>query len=157
MDLADDIRAQEEISTAKQELWSCGLSPEGKENTDEAKAFVKRMTDVASKLAALVKEGDGEAAKYGQDIVLMAAFNNAQKSFDDWIAGAEKKITVGYPSPNNMEEATTMVNDCKVPRNTSSPLFIFLTLVTRSGQRRLLLWALPWNLERLARSSERLV
>jgi len=113
MDLADDIRAQEEISTAKQELWSCGLSPEGKENTDEAKAFVKRMTDVASKLAALVKEGDGEAAKYGQDIVLMAAFNNAQKSFDDWIAGAEKKITVGYPSPNNMEEATTMVNDCK--------------------------------------------
>ena len=45
----------------------------------QAKEFVKRMTDVTEKLAALVKEGDGEAGKYGQDIVLMAAFNNAQK------------------------------------------------------------------------------
>ena len=79
MDLADDIRAQEEISTAKQDLWSQGLAPEGKENTDEAKAFVKRMTDVATTLAALIKEADGEAAKYGQDIVLLAAFTNAQK------------------------------------------------------------------------------
>lgn len=40
---------------------------------------MKRMTDVSAKLDALVKEADGEAAKYGQDIVLMAAFNNAQK------------------------------------------------------------------------------
>ena len=79
MDLADDIRAQEEISTAKQDLWNQGLAPEGKENTDEAKAFVKRMTDVATTLAALIKEADGEAAKYGQDIVLLAAFTNAQK------------------------------------------------------------------------------
>merc|ERR1712037_333825 len=85
MDLADDIRAQEEISTAKQELWSQGLAPEGKENTDEAKAFVKRMTDVATTLAALIKEADSEAAKYGQDIVLLAAFTNAQKSFEEWI------------------------------------------------------------------------
>jgi len=113
MDLADDIRAQEEISTAKQDLWSQGLAPEGKENTDEAKAFVKRMTDVATTLAALIKEADGEAAKYGQDIVLLAAFTNAQKSFEGWIDGAEKKIVEGYPSPNNMEEATTMVNNCK--------------------------------------------
>jgi len=113
MDLADDIRAQEEISTAKQDLWSQGLAPEGKENTDEAKAFVKRMTDVATTLAALIKEADGEAAKYGQDIVLLAAFTNAQKNFEGWIAGAEKKIVEGYPSPNNMEEATTMVNNCK--------------------------------------------
>jgi len=113
MDLADDIRAQEEISTAKQDLWNQGLAPEGKENTDEAKAFVKRMTDVASTLAALIKEADGEAAKYGQDIVLLAAFTNAQKSFEGWIGGAEKKIVEGYPSPNNMEEATTMVNNCK--------------------------------------------
>ena len=45
----------------------------------QAKEFVKRMDEVASKLAALVKESDGEAAKYGQDIVLLAAFNNAQK------------------------------------------------------------------------------
>ena len=37
------------------------------------------MDEVAAKLAALVKESDGEAAKYGQDIVLLAAFNNAQK------------------------------------------------------------------------------
>ena len=79
MDLADDIRAQEEISTAKQDLWNQGLAPEGKENTDEAKAFVKRMTDVATTLAALIKEADSEAAKYGQDIVLLAAFTNAQK------------------------------------------------------------------------------
>jgi len=113
MDLADDIRAQEEISTAKQDLWNQGLAPEGKENTDEAKAFVKRMTDVATTLAALIKEADGEAAKYGQDIVLLAAFTNAQKNFEGWIEGAEKKIEQGYPSPNNMEEATTMVNNCK--------------------------------------------
>merc|ERR1712037_712068 len=56
----------------------------------------------------------GEAAKYGQDIVLLAAFTNAQKSFEGWIGGAEKKIVEGYPSPNNMEEATTMVNNCKM-------------------------------------------
>merc|ERR1719350_666884 len=98
---------------AKQDLWSQGLAPEGKENTEEAKVFVKRMADVASTIAALIKEADGEAAKYGQDIVLMAAFTNAQKGFEGWIEGAEKKITVGYPSPNNMEEATTMVEDCK--------------------------------------------
>merc|ERR1711962_704615 len=84
-----------------------------KENTDEAKAFVKRMTDVATTLAALIKEADGESAKYGQDIVLLAAFTNAQKNFEGWIEGAEKKIEQGYPSPNNMEEATTMVNNCK--------------------------------------------
>jgi len=113
MDLADDIRAQEEIATTKQDLWNQGLAPEGKENTDEAKAFVTRMGAVASKLAALIKEADGEAAKYGQDIVLMASFTNAQKAFDSWKEGAEKKIEVGYGSPNNMEEATVMVNDCK--------------------------------------------
>ena len=38
------------------------------------------MTEVSTKLAALEKEADGEAAKYGQDIVFLAAFNNAQKS-----------------------------------------------------------------------------
>merc|ERR1712180_151730 len=102
MDLADDIRAQEEISTAKQTLWSEGLAPEGKENTEEA-----------SKLAALVKEADGEAAKYGQDIVLLAAFTNAQKTFTSWIDGAEAKCKAGYGSPNNLEESATMVADCK--------------------------------------------
>lgn len=40
---------------------------------------MKRMTAVSEKLAALEKESDGEAAKYGQDIVLLAAFNNAKK------------------------------------------------------------------------------
>jgi len=113
MDLADDIRAQEEISSAKQQLWGSGLAPEGKENTEEAKAFVTRMTNVAKSLADLIKEADGESGKYGQDIVLMAAFTNAQKDFDSWIEGAQKKCSVGYGSPNNMEEATTMVNDCK--------------------------------------------
>jgi len=113
MDLADDIRAQEEISTAKQDLWNQGLAPEGKENTEEAKTFVKRMSSIATKLADLIKEADGEAAKYGQDIVLLAAFTNGQKAFDDWIEGSEKKVVAGYGSPNNMEEATVMVNDCK--------------------------------------------
>ena len=37
------------------------------------------MTAVSEKLAALEKESDGEATKYGQDIVLLAAFNNAKK------------------------------------------------------------------------------
>ena len=37
MDLADDIRAQEEIATAKQQLWDQGLAPEGKENTPEVR------------------------------------------------------------------------------------------------------------------------
>jgi len=113
MDLADDIRAQEEIATTKQGLWNDGLAPEGKENTEEAKTFVARMNKVANTLENLIKEADGEAAKYGQDIVLLAAFTNSQKAFDAWIGEAEKKITVGYGSPNNMEEATAMVNDCK--------------------------------------------
>jgi len=113
MDLADDVRAQEEISTGKQELWDQGLAPEGKENTEEAKTFVKRMNDVATKLSDLIKEADGEAAKYGQDIVKMAAFTNAQKAFDAWIGDAEKKVVEGYGSPNNLEEATVMVDDCK--------------------------------------------
>merc|ERR1712098_199161 len=78
----------------------------------EAKLFVKRMSDVAGTLAALI----GEAGKYGQDIVLMAAFTNAQKGFDGWVGEAEKKCEVGYGSPNNMEEATIMVNDCKAWR-----------------------------------------
>jgi len=113
MDLADDIRGQVEIATTKQQLWDQGLAPEGKENTPEAKLFVKRMTDVATKLAELVKEADGEAAKYGQDIVLLAAFNNAQKTFAAWIEGAEGKCKTGYGSPNNLEESATMVADCK--------------------------------------------
>merc|ERR1712128_164061 len=113
MDLADDIRAQVEIASAKQQLWDQGLAPEGKENTPEAKEFVKRMDEVAAKLAALVKESDGEAAKYGQDIVLLAAFNNAQKTFSSWIAGAEAKCKAGYGSPNNLEESAVMVADCK--------------------------------------------
>eukprot|EP00090_Calanus_glacialis_P047530 TRINITY_DN991_c0_g1_i1.p1 TRINITY_DN991_c0_g1~~TRINITY_DN991_c0_g1_i1.p1 ORF type:complete len:610 (-),score=231.12 TRINITY_DN991_c0_g1_i1:341-2170(-) len=113
MDLADDIRAQVEIASAKQQLWDQGLAPEGKENTPEAKEFVKRMDEVAAKLAALVKESDGEAAKYGQDIVLLAAFNNAQKTFTSWIDGAEAKCKAGYGSPNNLEESATMVADCK--------------------------------------------
>jgi len=113
MDLADDIRGQVEIASAKQQLWDQGLAPEGKENTPEAKEFVKRMDEVATKLAALVKEADGEASKYGQDIVLLAAFNNAQKTFSSWIDGAEAKCKVGYSSPNSQEEATTQVADCK--------------------------------------------
>ena len=40
---------------------------------------MRRMTEVSTKLDSLEKESDGEAAKYGQDIVLLAAFNNAQK------------------------------------------------------------------------------
>ena len=41
------------------------------------------------------------------------------RSFEGWIEGAEKKIVEGYPSPNNMEEATTMVNNCKVTKLTT--------------------------------------
>ena len=97
---------------------------------------MKRMGDVASTLAALIKEADGEAAKYGQDIVLMAAFNNAQKGFDAWIGGSEKKITAGYPSPNNMEEATTMVDDCKVgPRYNRRPELLLPRPGTRPPSR----------------------
>merc|ERR1711936_735219 len=59
MDLADDIRGQIEIANNKQQLWDQGLSPEGKENTAEAKEFVRRMTEVSTKLAALEKESDG--------------------------------------------------------------------------------------------------
>jgi hypothetical protein len=62
-----------------QDLWNQGLAPEGKETSEESKTFVKRMGDVAATIAALIKEADGEAAKYGQDIVLMAAFTNAQR------------------------------------------------------------------------------
>jgi len=116
MDLADDIRSQIEIANNKQQLWDQGLSPEGKENTPEAQEFVKRMTAVSEKLAALEKESDGEAAKYGQDIVLLAAFNNAKKAFDSWIVGAEGKCKTGYGSPNSLEEAAAMLADCKAWR-----------------------------------------
>merc|ERR1719239_947737 len=83
MDLADDIRAQKEIHQAKQELWDSELTPTGKENTDEAKKFVSRMAEVCTKLDALEKEADGEAAKYGNDIVYMAQFSNARNQFGD--------------------------------------------------------------------------
>merc|ERR1712029_618255 len=115
MDLADDIRGQIEIANNKQQLWDQGLSPEGKENTPEAKEFVRRMTEVSTKLASLEKEADGEAAKYGQDF-LVAAFNNAQKAFSSWIEGAEGKCKTGYGSPNSLEEATKMLDYCKAWR-----------------------------------------
>jgi len=120
MDLADDIRGQIEIANNKQQLWDQGLSPEGKENTPEAKEFVRRMTEVSTKLASLEKESDGEAAKYGQDIVLVAAFNNAQKGFAAWIDGAEAKCKTGYGSPNSLEEATKMLDDCKAWRESTA-------------------------------------
>merc|ERR1711915_730921 len=46
MDLADDIRAQKEIHQAKQTDWEQNLTPEGKENTQEAKKFETRMEEV---------------------------------------------------------------------------------------------------------------
>jgi len=113
MDLADDIRAQKEIHQAKQELWDSELTPTGKENTDEAKKFVSRMAEVCTKLDALEKEADGEAAKYGNDIVYMAQFSNARNQFGGWIKNAEAKAEKGYPSPNNLEEAAKSVADCK--------------------------------------------
>jgi len=122
MDLADDIRGQIEIANNKQQLWDQGLSPEGKENTPEAKEFVRRMTEVSTKLASLEKEADGEAAKYGQDIVLLAAFNNAQKAFSSWIEGAEAKCKTGYGSPNSLEEATKMLDDCKAWREMTAKI-----------------------------------
>jgi len=135
MDLADDIRGQVEIASAKQQLWDQGLAPEGKENTPEAKEFVKRMDEVAAKLAALVKESDGEAAKYGQDIVLLAAFNNAQKTFTSWIAGAEAKCKAGYGSPNNLEESATMVADCKAWKEMCEKVDITLESGKASAQK----------------------
>ena len=114
MDLADDIRAQKEIHQAKAELWDAELTPVGKENTDEAKKFVSRMAEISSKLDSLEKESDGEAAKYGNDIVFMAKFSNAREQFKGWINSAEEKAGKGYPSPNNLEEAAKSVADCKV-------------------------------------------
>lgn len=113
MDLADDIRAQEEIAQAKQQEWDADLSPTGKENTDQSKEFVRRLSEVAATLAALEKEADGEAAKYGNDIVFMAEFSNSKGQFMAWITGAEEKVKKGYASPNNLEEANKLVNDCK--------------------------------------------
>jgi len=116
MDLADDIRAQKEIHTAKQTEWEDNLRPEGKENTAEAKEFVTRMSEIISKLNSLEQEADGEAVKYGTDIVLMAEFTNAKSGFYNWIESAEAKVKAGYASPNNLEEASTMVADCKAWR-----------------------------------------
>jgi len=113
MDLADDIRAQEEIAQAKQQEWDADLCPTGKENTDQAKEFVRRLTEVAATLAKLEAEADGEAAKYGNDIVFMAEFSNSRGQFTNWISGAEEKVKKGYASPNNLEEANKLVNDCK--------------------------------------------
>lgn len=113
MDLADDIRAQKEIHAAKHQIWEAELTPVGKENTDEAKKFVSRMLDVETKLDSLEKEADGEAAKYGNDIVFMAEFSNAKSQFLGWIKVAEEKAEKGYASPNNLEEAAKSVEDCK--------------------------------------------
>lgn len=113
MDLADDIRAQKEICAAKQSEWSDNLAPSTpKENTDEAKKFVARLDAVSTSLAKLEEEADGEAAKYGNDIVFMAEFANARNQFKAWIEGAEEKVKKGYASPNNLEEANVLVADC---------------------------------------------
>jgi len=113
MDLADDIRAQKEIHAAKQTEWDDNLRPEGKENSAEAKDFETRMSEIISKLTSLEQEADGEAAKYGTDIVLMAEFSNAKNKFSKWIESAESKAKTGYPSPSNLEDANKMVADCK--------------------------------------------
>jgi len=113
MDLATDISSQKEIHTAKQTEWDDNLTPEGKENTAEAKEFVSRMNEIISKLDSLEKEAEGEAAKYGNDIVFMAEFSNARNQFYAWIESAEEKAKKGYGSPNNLEEANVMVADCK--------------------------------------------
>jgi len=116
MDLADDIRAQKEIHEAKQKEWDDNLTPEGKENTPEAKEFVSRMSEIISRLNSLEQEADGEAAKYGNDIVFMAEFSNAKNTFYGWIESAELKAKEGYSQPNNLEEASTKVADCKTWR-----------------------------------------
>jgi len=113
MDLADDIRAQKEIHQAKQTDWEQNLTPEGKENTQEAKDFVNRLDEAGNKLNSLEQEADSEAAKYGNDIVFMAEFTNARNQFHAWIQGAEEKAAKGYVSPNNLEEANVLVADCK--------------------------------------------
>ena len=46
---------------------------------------MRRLTEVAALLAALEKEADGEAAKYGNDIVFMAEFANSRGQFMSWI------------------------------------------------------------------------
>jgi hypothetical protein len=51
----------------------------------QAKEFVRRLTEVAATLAKLETEADGEAAKYGNDIVFMAEFANAKNQFMGWI------------------------------------------------------------------------
>ena len=51
----------------------------------QSKEFVRRLTEVAALLAALEKEADGEAAKYGNDIVFMAEFANSRGQFMSWI------------------------------------------------------------------------
>jgi len=113
MDLADDIRAQKEIHQAKQTDWQTNLTPEGKENTQEAKDFVNRLEEAGKTLNSLEQEADAEAAKYGNDIVFMAEFTNARNQFYAWIQGAEEKAGKGYVSPNNLEEANVLVADCK--------------------------------------------
>jgi len=113
MDLADDIRAQKEIHQTKQTDWEKNLTPEGKENTQEAKDFVNRLAEVSNKLNSLEEEADAEAAKYGNDIVFNAEFTNARNQFYGWIQGAEEKVGKGYGSPNNLEEADVLVKDCK--------------------------------------------
>ena len=51
----------------------------------QSKEFVRRLTEVAALLAALEKEADGEAAKYGNDIVFMAEFANSRGPVMSWI------------------------------------------------------------------------
>jgi len=113
MDLADDIRAQKEIHAAKTADWEQNLTPDGKENTQEAKDFVNRLAEAGNKLNSLEQEADAEAAKYGNDIVFMAEFTNAKNQFQAWIQGAEEKAAKGFVSPNNLEEANVLVADCK--------------------------------------------
>jgi len=111
MDLGEDITGQLELHRTKQDLWDSELAPEGREDSDKAKEFVKRMSTVLETLTALSKECETDATKYGQDIVHICEFNSGKTEFMAWIPESEKQAAVGFPSPNSLEEATKMLND----------------------------------------------
>ena len=51
-----------------------------------------------------------------KSIFLFCYLNENYRGFEGWIEGAEGKCKAGYGSPNSLEEAATMLADCKAWR-----------------------------------------
>lgn len=115
MELGEDIRKQVEVYEGQHKLWDEELSPmQPGEDSAECKVIVARMDEVNSFLDKLNTEAETEAAKFGEDVKYLADFTNSSKKFEPWINKSESKVKAGLGKPNNLEEALTLLEECKI-------------------------------------------